>query len=433
MLETSIPLRPWKIAFLSLTQLAALAAPPPQYVASRQIILECRLSSRVSVDDVLVWVSTDAGRSWQAAEVTRDGQQIVRYTAPADGRYDFYLVLRNAAGSSADPPEPGSRPTATIVVDTLPPLLQAHGAKIEPVEDCKLQASLPVTLVEENLSKAGVRLFYRDDSQHWTDGGLATLVDDRVVACLPTCDQASVDLRIVATDLAGNVASADVLGVESPRLRETPPEPAATQPAVPEPPPPTPPSAEAQRLRKLAGDFTAEGRFSLAAARLEDALALSPDNADLLVDLGTALYRAGRYDDARRRWQAALAAQPDHTGALDGLALAAVTQRQYPEAREYLLQLQRLRPSSGLVWLRSGDIEHRLGNTAQALVAWRKALSAAAADQNLRENARRRLEYFGSERLAETQPATGESWHEPPRPRPSLSSSETTTTKKPPP
>ncbi len=440
----------WKVALLGLVPAAALAA-PPQYVASRQVTLEYRLSARVAVDDILVWVSTDAGRTWQTTDVTRDGQEHVRYLAPADGRYDFYLVLRNAAGSSATPPEPGSRPTATVVVDTLAPLIQVHEAEIErmggtgilpvaatggtpvPPPDGALHVSLHATLIEENLSKTGVHLFYRSDAEHWADGGAATVLDDRVIGCLPNCDAQAVDLRIVAADLAGNIASADFLRVPIPGIPAArPPE---TQPAVPpqpvDPTPPAPVPAEAEHLRKLARDFLAEGRFSLAAARLEDALALAPRDADLLVELGTALYRGGRYDDAASRLRAALQAQPDHGGALDGLALVAATQRQYPQAREYLLQLQRLRPDCGLVWLRSGDIEHRLGNTVPALAAWRNVLSAADADDSVCDGARRRLAYFGSEPAATTQSVTGESWPKPPRLRPSSSSAGTMSTKKP--
>jgi Flp pilus assembly protein TadD len=430
----------WKIWLPCLAQAAAALAAPPHYLASREIVLDCRPTNGVPVDEVRVWLSTDVGRTWRAVEITRDGQHSLRYSAPADGRYDYYVVLRNAAGSSADPPGPGARPMTTIIVDTLPPLLQIHGAEAERTADGLLKVSLKTTLVDENLSTTGVRLFQRDGAQHWVDAGPGTILDDRLVACLPECGQAALNLRVVATDLAGNTATAETLDVRIPPPAEIAPEPAAAnEPAEPPPPPADPPPlelpADAQRLRNLARSFMAEGRYSLAAARLEDAVSRAPRDADLLVDLGNALYRAGRYDEAGQRLQAALQAQPDHADALDGLALVAVTQKQYSQAHEYMLQLQRLRPQSGLVWLRSGDIEHRLGNLAPALAAWRKALAADDTDQNLRDNARRRLDYFDPARATGSRPSTGEPWQEPPRPRPrpSSSSSETTSTRKPPP
>jgi tetratricopeptide (TPR) repeat protein len=254
---------------------------------------------------------------------------------------------------------------------------------------------------------------------------------------LPPTDESTLDLRLVAVDLAGNVASVELPGVKLPRApQDAAPVPLATQPAPLQPSAPAAqPSApipdEAQRLRRMAGEFLAQGRFPLAVARLEDALVLAPTDPDLLTELGTALYRAGRYDDANRRFQAALANAPQHPAALDGLALVAVTQRQYSQAREYLEQLQRLRPNSGLLWLRSGDVEHRLGNTARALAAWRKALNAEDGDPDAQASARRRLEYFGSLSAAETQPASSQPWHEPRPSRPSSSSMAMTSTKKP--
>lgn len=432
------PAKKWIVAMLGLAPLAAVLAAPPQFLASREIMLEYRAASDAPVDEVRVWVSTDAGRTWQAAQVTLDGKHTLRYSAPGDGRYDFYVVLQNAAGASNLPPSPGARPAATVIVDTLPPLLQIDGAEIAPADECGHRVTLRAALVEENLSPAGVRLFYRDDARHWTDAGVASVVDEHIAGSVPACTRPAIDLRVVVTDLAGNMVSAEVSNVAVPPLPEPPPEPpAATQPAPPPEPPasefPAPLSAEAQRLRQRAVDFMAEGRFALAAARLEDALALAPDDVDTLVDLGLALYRAGRYEEAGGCLRAALDRRADHVGALDALALVAATQKQYSLAREYMSQLQRLQPEAGQVWLRSGDIEHRLGNTAQALAAWRQVLTARDADQTLRDNARRRLEYFASRSVSETQPATGDTWHDQPQSRPSWLPSGTTTTAKPPP
>jgi tetratricopeptide (TPR) repeat protein len=138
-----------------------------------------------------------------------------------------------------------------------------------------------------------------------------------------------------------------------------------------------------------------EGRYALAVARLEDALAVAPDEPDVLVDLGSALYRLDRYDDADRRFHSALDVAPDDLGALEGVALVAVTQKRYPQAREQLRHLLRLRPESGKVWLRYGDVEHHLGNENEALQAWERVLTAREADADVRHKAQRRLDYLG--------------------------------------
>ena len=449
---------------------AALApAAVPRYVASREIVLEYTAANAAEVADAQLWVSTDAGRTWQAAEIAQVGERTLRYLAPGDGKYDFYLVLRNAAGASAPAPAPGCTPSATILVDTVPPLFQIHAADTESDDEGHPTVAMKVTLVEENLSDTGFRVFYRTTAESWVDGGPARLTDGRMLWSPPESAGPRVDLRTVVTDLAGNRTASDAHNVTIRQPTSAPTsEPAASQPTAPpgpvvpfgpvEPPhvadvapvavapvrpsqtlaapehalsPPTPDPADLQRLRSLAAKAMEERHYPLAANRFQDALALAPQDPELLVGLGSALYREGRYDEARTRFQSAADTLPDHVPAIEGLALVAATQKRYPQARAHLQQLQRLLPDSASVWLRSGDIEHKLGNTADALAAWERALRLGGADDELRAGAKRRLDYFGPEGKAGDPPATtSEAWPER-QPRPQLSScSETKSTKK---
>lgn len=442
-------------------QIAPASAAPPQYVASRDVVLEYQPANVATVTGADVWVSADAGRTWQPADVVADGERTLRYAAPADGKYDFYIVLRNAAGVSGPTPEPGAEPAVTVIVDTTPPLFQIHRASLESGDDGRPIVALKATLVEENRSDSAVRVFYRTPPNDWLDGGPAHLANDRIVWIPPEAAGPVIDLRVIATDLAGNRTSSDARNI---RLRSPttlsatqpvtsrpttsapsagvspvePPKVAAVAPLVLEPQAPTSAPAplsptetlDVQNLRTLAARFASEGRHSLAAARLEDALARSPQDPELLASLGDALYRTGRYDDAAARFKSALDALPDHVPAIEGLALVAATQRRYAQAREQMLHLQRLRPDSGTVWLRSGDIEHQLGNSTAAIAAWQRVLNAADTDQELREKARRRLEYFAPGRATQEQPSTlGNRWESPSNPRRSLSSTETMSTK----
>jgi len=423
---------------------AALADAAPQvvrYVPAHSIDIEYRAagpavvrSSTSHSTEAELWVSTDAGRSWQQTETERVGRTTLRYTAPADGRYDFYLVLRNEAGTSAAAPEPGATPTVSVVADTVPPLFQAHSAQPELADDGALTVLIHATIVEENLSADAIRVFYRASDAEWTDGGVAARADGGLSWTHPRAIGRTVDLRLVATDLAGNRTTSDLSQVSLPTSSRdaaekatatqpavgpwpasiepvgppmaaavTPPavEPvgpvAETQPASPEPT--TQPAApDPQNLRKLAARFMGEGRYALAVARLEEALEVAPGDADVLVELGSALYRLARYNDSDQRFQSALDLAPDHPGAIEGLALVAATQKRYPQAREHLRHLLRLRPESGSVWLRVGDIEHRLGNEAEALDAWERVLTARETDADVRRQAQRRLDYFGRAR-----------------------------------
>jgi hypothetical protein len=422
---------------------------PLRYVPSRQVVVEYRPAGVAEVTEAELWVSADSGRTWQPAATAHDGQHALSYNAPGDGRYDFYVVLRNDAGASAEPPQPGSTPVLTAIVDTVPPLFQIHSAGTEPGQDGRPILALQATLVEENLSATGIRVFYRTADQSWLDGGTAQRSDSRLVWPLPETAGSPCDLRVVVTDLAGNQSSADVLDVPIPRpsaaqgpatsqeSREGVPPPQPVTVATIASPATTPKAvdtSELRRLRSLAAGFMSAAQYPLAAARLEDALALSPNEPDLLVDLGSALYRMGRYEDAEARFQSALGVLPDHAAAIEGLALVAATQKRYAQARQYMQQLQRLQPGCGLVWLRSGDIEHRLGNTTAALDAWERALTAEDAGKDLRDKARRRLDYFGpGHTRIETPRSSTDQWQEAPQPRRSSSSTETNNTRSSPP
>lgn len=427
---------------LLLTAASAAAGPVPRYLPARRIVVEYQAANGVEVAAAELWVSTDGCATWSRPADVTSGPATLVFTAPADGRYDLFLVLHGAAGGSGPPPVAGCEPIATAIIDTAPPLLQVHGpyregsdesASVEPGV-----VQLAVTLIEENLSDSGVRVHYRTPNGQWVDGGVAAVADGRLAWRAPPTRAGALDLRIVATDRAGNRAAAEVAAVPIPAAPATqaagPPGTAgqasggeaagmATAVAPVAPPqvegvhvapvaPVTGPGAapaaaadgaapglggradDLRALRELATKFMSEGRYSLAAARLEDALELAPQDADLLVDLGSALYRLGRHEDADRRFRSALGAAPDHAGALDGLALVAATQRRYPEARAHLRELLRLRPQSGLTWLRAGDIEHRLGRTSEALRAWEQVLRVADADAEVRAMAERRLDYF---------------------------------------
>jgi Flp pilus assembly protein TadD len=419
----------WAVhAALGLGLLAAsnvvMAAP---YVATHDVVLQYQAVHAAEITRVELWLSIDGGRTWQPTDVERTGTAL-RFRTEHEGRNDVFVVLHNAAGPSSDPPTAGAKPTATVYLDTTAPLVQLHAARIETSADQPPRLVLRATLVEENLSGGGLRLFYRGTDPTWHDGGPVTRGDGVLIWHLPPALPATFDVRVVATDLAGNAASADLANVSGPA--PAPDEPAekardaaatasgavlvehvepvrvekaaildpnisTSQPAT-DPAPGA--SRDVQKLSNLADRLVTEGRYSLAAARLEEASRLAPSDPDVLVKLGSALYRLDRFDDAQTRFAAAAQAAPESPAALEGLALVAATQKRYPEAREQLQRLLRLQPESSNAWLRLGDVEQRLGHTAQAVDAWERALQMPTSDAALREKAQRRLEYFRTER-----------------------------------
>jgi len=394
---------------------AALAAEsagagPLRYVNSRQLLLSFSADNEAAVETVDVWASRDGGKTWQSIAAERFGTSSLRCEVDEDGWYGFYLVLRNAAGASADPPRPGSEPHLRVIVDTVPPTLQvhAHAEALAPVAGQPLNIRL--SLIDEHLGDTGIRVFYRPaGTNEWTDGGLAVVSESRISWTVPERLAGQFDLRLAATDRAGNRSIDELAGVvvRAPQQPTTAPatEPlGADEPTDTEAPSPTPelpavPTMAEQEhlvhLRALAQRLLAERRFPLAADRFEEALRIAPGDADMLVDLGSALYWSGRYDDADNRFAAALEGQPDHVGALDGLALVAATQKRYSHARTHLERLLALLPESAVHWRRYGDVQHRLGNKAAALEAWARILDLDHADPTVRAEAQKRLDYFG--------------------------------------
>lgn len=409
-----------------------------QYVANRNVVVAYQVAPNANVTDAELWVSTDHGRNWVNGMAVWLERPALRYFAPDDGRYDFFVVLKNAAGASSPPPEAGTTPLVTVVVDTIPPLLQVHQARASIEPGGPPQVAMTVSLVEENLGEDAIRVFYQTaEDESWLDGGLAQAAGGTVTWNVPRDVGGTLRLRIIATDRAGNQTTADAkvtLPVSTPGTAQNP-DPAADAPAsgpptdvaelppnerplkplvvrsesaaensavklaldanaVPDTPPDVDDRPQLQKLRELGGRFMSEGRYALAAARYRDALDLTPDDPDLLTDLGSALYRLGKYAPAHEHFAAAADLTPNHVAAIEGLALVAATQKRYPEAREHLRTLLKLMPESGKTWLRYGDIEHKLGNTYRAINAWDHVLELPTPDDEVREMARRRLDYF---------------------------------------
>ncbi|MBU0616787.1 MAG: tetratricopeptide repeat protein, partial [Planctomycetes bacterium] len=401
----------------------------PGHVNSRTIIISCQSANGADIDQIHLWVSVDDAQAWQRAEASRTGPNTVRFHAPSDGNYRFYIVLENGAGQSAAPPASESEPHLRVAVDTAPPTLQIHSARPTPAPDGSVRVDLDVSLVDEYVGEAGTRLFYRANADAgWQDAGSVIPVGSIITWRPPAGIPNRIDIRVAATDLAGNRTVDEIRDVTldrvdvvvPPRAEATPSpgldplpvlavEPVTVAPVPPvaladEPQPtaatqPVPQQVtQSELLHAQGARFLAEGRLALAGARFYEALELTPDDVDLQVDLGSVLFRTGQYDQAAVRFQRVLDVHPDHLGAIEGVALVAVNQKRYPDARSHLEHLLRLRPDAAEHWLHFGDVEHVLGNVVDARAAWRKVLQLEPADETIREKAHERLRLFGQSR-----------------------------------
>jgi tetratricopeptide (TPR) repeat protein len=378
---------------------------PARFVRQREIRLTYATRGDANVDRVRVFVSIDGGRTWTPIDHRVVAPGTAEVAVRQEGRHDFFMVLENAAGTSSAPPVAGDRPHVSATVDTLPPTMQVHQANLERNAAGSLTARIKLSLIEENLSPDGIRVFYRaQPGADWTDAGSARYENGAIAIGLSS-EIERADLRVVVTDLAGNRAFDDQLDVTAPRpepvdtsttlAAESSPEAPASVVVEIQPVAPPLPDDRTVALRRKADEHMQRGEYALAGARLSEALDKSPNDADLLADLGRAAYALRKTDEAALRFEQALTANPDHPDALEGMALVEVNRRQYPRAQEHLEHLLKLEPQSGRMWLNYGDVLHRMGETQDANSAWERVLQVDA-DQKTRENATKRLRYIGS-------------------------------------
>ncbi len=407
---------------------AAPAAPSSQPAASLpvtiahldtpEVILGVETEQRGEPLTVRVWLATPADPAWRPLSGISRFPHAVGWHAPRDGEYSFYFVVENAVGRSASDPSAESPPHARVIVDTSSPTLQLHRVVPRRASDGRTCLRMDLTVFDENLGERGLRLFTRRSADdEWQDSGEMAVVNGRYDWFPPADCPAELDLRVIATDLAGNQSRDGILRVSTrvaaslaapaPQSRPTeePPAPAASS-APSEPPSVDPQVARSvEYLRRLAEREVALDRPSLAVHRLRDAVALSPNDAGLRGELARVLLQSGRLDEAGQQYENALRANPDDLDALEGLALTAAAQRRYPDAAERLRTLLDRSPETGRLWLRFGDIQHKLGHSDEARDAWDKVLSLEPDSSRLRTQARERLDWLAQQPPA-TQPST---------------------------
>lgn len=397
------------------------------FIGSRTVLATMSVAATAEVDCVECWVTRDDGDSWAPIECRGLPPSPVSITVDEDGRFGFVFILENEAGPSEPPPLAGDPPAIRMIVDTTPPTVQFRDARIaSESETGEVRFALDFSVIDENIGARSARLYFRraragdatGAAGHWIDAGVIESASHAAWP-QPSSPGDALDLRIVATDQAGNVAFDELLGVRLEAVSESAARGDHVEPVVHashhsiEPAAPvaiteptdglakdterakTKLNGDARFLLDVADRHMAASEFQLAAARIEDYLAQAGPDAEALSRLGRALYRAGRIDDAARRFDEALHLRPDLADALDGSALAEATRGRYAQARERLAQLLRVMPASGDAWLHLGDVENRLGNLDDALAAWRRAAEHAGADHTVAEHARKRIRFFG--------------------------------------
>lgn len=135
------------------------------------------------------------------------------------------------------------------------------------------------------------------------------------------------------------------------------------------------------------------GRWPEAQQDLEKALALKPDQPDVLNYLGYAqLERGQNLEQAEEMIARAVEARPNDAQIVDSMGWVLYKQGKYEEALEYMEKAVELLPSDPTVNDHLGDVYWRLGRRTEARFQWNRALSYSP-DGKLAESLQKKLKH----------------------------------------
>lgn len=118
----------------------------------------------------------------------------------------------------------------------------------------------------------------------------------------------------------------------------------------------------------------ARGDFANSLSCYEAALALLPEDTDILVNLGRLGFRMGMFETAERILHHLLDRKPDHAEGVNNLALAIRAQGRTPEAIEVLRDFIFQNPSHANAWNTLGTLMAEIGDNTNAEIFYREAL-----------------------------------------------------------
>ena len=123
----------------------------------------------------------------------------------------------------------------------------------------------------------------------------------------------------------------------------------------------------------LASTYAAQGRYALAIASLERAVALEPDYAMGLVNLGGVYTKLGQYEQAATHLQRAVQIDSDNSPVRRRLGELYLATARYPDATRELLEALRLFPNDATLYYYLGQSLAGEGRAGDAIEAYQRA------------------------------------------------------------
>jgi tetratricopeptide (TPR) repeat protein len=352
-----------------------------------------------------LWYTQDDGQTWQLFGRDEDRQSPVRFRAPGEGEYGFFVVLRNATGPSSAPPGLGDRPHERAFVDYTPPVVQLHPPRLT-TSLGERTVQVRWTAIDGQLSSRPIRLEYQAaGALEWRNAMPEPLSNTgRFDWRVPEGLTGTALLRIVVTDRGGNQAASEpqVVSLRGAEESDSPPAPPASLPAS-RPSAPAhedtevtiPGSRRAQeRVAMLlveAQQAAERGDASRAIARLREAVRLDPQRTEAFVSLGGLLRQGGDAERALHAYEIALQQRPQDRDALVGSALVLREKREYESAANRLRTALRYVPDDAEAWMILGDVAVFQGNELLARDCYGRAMRINPSATQVIADAKQRL------------------------------------------
>jgi hypothetical protein len=152
---------------------------------------------------VIVYITTDQGRTWQRLGEDTDRHSPADIVLPGEGVYGIRLVGINGNGIGGEAPVPGEQPSTIVEVDQTSPVV--HHWKAGMTRHGQLEVRWHIT--DKNLGGEPVNLYYRArQGSPWKVLALKVKNGGAFRCTVPQDAQGELFVRLEATDLAGNVA-----------------------------------------------------------------------------------------------------------------------------------------------------------------------------------------------------------------------------------
>lgn len=141
--------------------------------------------------------------------------------------------------------------------------------------------------------------------------------------------------------------------------------------------------------------FIRTNQIGLAINRLEQAMVLRPNNADIYHQLGVALSKTGRISEAEEKYRRTIELAPNHKGAHNNLGVALTGHGQLTEAARHYVHVLRIDPTDRQAHNNLGTVLARRGQLDKAIMHFDKALSANPEYRDAQSNRGRALAQLG--------------------------------------